>query len=414
MNSNRPVLQAKENRLPLKDVSSKIEIIHKKKLSTKTIFQQQENVTATVLTNKIPTISRPILTAIRSLKQQTKENEQHTEMLISPINFSIKQDLSRSDQQKTREQLEQDLYELPDYRQSIFEHLKSVEHIYAPKMNFMEHQSDINSAMRTILIDWLIEVADEYKLIDETLFLCVQYIDRFLSTVNVTRAKLQLLGTTCMYIAAKYEEMYPPALEEFSFITDNTYETKHILRMEQIIIKMLNFSLSGPTSYVFLQYYLTHLKPIDNNDDHKSVTMLSKYFCNLTLLHDRPFSSYRSSLIAASCLLLAIRLLNQDLNLDSLWSNIYIQLTTYTQYDLHECTLALAEIHSKTHFQDKITSSLLRRYLNTKKENEFYQKQVREIIHQSKTDDNDDDDIILDLTLDEFDNDNNMSMDLQR
>lgn len=41
-----------------------------------------------------------------------------------------------------------------------------------------------------------------------------------------------------MYLAAKYEEMYPPALEEFSFITDNTYETKHILRMEQIIIKV--------------------------------------------------------------------------------------------------------------------------------------------------------------------------------
>lgn len=58
----------------------------------------------------------------------------------------------------------------------------------------MNHQSDINSAMRTILIDWLIEVADEYKLNDETLFLAVQYVDRFLSAVNVTRSKLQLLG----------------------------------------------------------------------------------------------------------------------------------------------------------------------------------------------------------------------------
>lgn len=61
--------------------------------------------------------------------------------------------------------------------------------------NFMEHQSDINSAMRTILTDWLIEVADEYKLNDETLFLSVQYVDRFLSAVNVTRSKLQLLGS---------------------------------------------------------------------------------------------------------------------------------------------------------------------------------------------------------------------------
>ena len=121
-------------------------------------------------------------------------------------------------------------------------------------MNFLEHQSDINASMRSILIDWLIEVADEYKMTDETLFLSVQYVDRFLSAVNVTRSKLQLLGTclreritsngrsilgtTCLYLASKYEEMYPPALDEFTFITDNTYEQKHILRMEQIVIKV--------------------------------------------------------------------------------------------------------------------------------------------------------------------------------
>jgi hypothetical protein len=147
---------------------------------------------------------------------------------------------------------------------------------------------------------------------------------------------------------------------------------------------MLIFSLSGPTSYTFPQYYLIHLKSTNDNDDHKSVKMLSNYFCTLTLLHDRPFSSYSSSMIAASCLLFSIRLLNQHLNLDIIWSNVYIQLTTYTQYGLNECILALSEIHSKTYHQDKITSSLLRRYLNTKKDNELYQKRVREIIHQSK------------------------------
>jgi protoheme ferro-lyase len=118
-------------------------------------------------------------------------------------------------------------------------------------------------------------------------------------------------------------------------------------------------------------------------------------------------------MIAASCLLLAIRLLNQHLNIDTIWSNRYIQLTTYTQYDLNQCTLSLAQIHSKTYHQDKITSSLLRRYLNIKKYNELYHQRVREIIHQSKSDEEDDDDI-LDLTLDEFDDDNHMSMDHHR
>jgi hypothetical protein len=240
MNSNRNVLRPTHNRLPFKDISSdKILIKNKTKLCTNSSLQQQEN--------RFSVASRPILTATRSIKKYLKENSHNDEnqMFISPMVTTIQkakimvlQKQTVLEENKTREQLEQDLFELPDYRQSIFEHLKSVEHMYAPKINFMEHQSDINSAMRTILIDWLIEVADEYKLNDETLFLCVQYVDRFLSTVNVTRSKLQLLGTTCMYIASKYEEMYPPALDEFSFITDNTYETKHILRMEQIIMKV--------------------------------------------------------------------------------------------------------------------------------------------------------------------------------
>lgn len=144
--------------------------------------------------------------------------------------------------------------------------------------------------------------------------------------------------------------------------------------------------------------------------------MLSNYFCTLTLLHDRPFSSYRPSIIAASCLLLATRLLaNQSVPMDSLWSDHYIQLTSYTQSELNECTLALAEIHATTYHQDKTTSSLLRRYLKTTKDNELPMERVRDIIHSSKVNDDDDDeeDDVLDLTLDEFD-ENQMSMDHHR
>jgi hypothetical protein len=95
MNSNRNVLRPTQNRLPLKDVSS-FEFINK----TNTIFQQQENFVSK---------SRPILTAIRSIKQHSKENENPSQMLISPM---VKTNLSLSENNKTREQLEQELYEL--------------------------------------------------------------------------------------------------------------------------------------------------------------------------------------------------------------------------------------------------------------------------------------------------------------
>ena len=36
------------------------------------------------------------------------------------------------------------------------------------------------------------------------------------------RSKLQLVGVTCMLIAAKFEEIHPPAVDEFVYISDNT------------------------------------------------------------------------------------------------------------------------------------------------------------------------------------------------
>ena len=51
----------------------------------------------------------------------------------------------------------------------------------------------------------------------------MSYIDRYLSTHPVMRSRLQLVGVTCLLLAAKYEEIYAPNIEEFCYITDNTY-----------------------------------------------------------------------------------------------------------------------------------------------------------------------------------------------
>lgn len=44
----------------------------------------------------------------------------------------------------------------------------------------------------------------------DTLFLAVSYLDRYLSLIPVTRNLLQLVGVTCLLLAAKYEEIYAP------------------------------------------------------------------------------------------------------------------------------------------------------------------------------------------------------------
>ena len=71
--------------------------------------------------------------------------------------------------------------------------------------DYMKKQKDINSQMRTILVDWLIEVQENFELFHETLYLAVRLVDTYLSRREVKREYLQLVGATCMLIAAKFE-----------------------------------------------------------------------------------------------------------------------------------------------------------------------------------------------------------------
>lgn len=53
----------------------------------------------------------------------------------------------------------------------------------------------------------------------------------------------------------KYEEVYPPELDEFVFITDDTYTKKQLLRMEQHLLRVLAFDMTAPTVLQFLMQY---------------------------------------------------------------------------------------------------------------------------------------------------------------
>jgi G2/mitotic-specific cyclin-B, other len=109
--------------------------------------------------------------------------------------------------------------------------------------------------MRAILVDWIIEVHLKFKLLPETLFLTVGIIDRFLELEKIKRGSLQLVGVTAMLIASKYEEIYAPVVCDFVYITDNAYTRDQIFTMEQNILTVLNFSLTFPSPYRFLERF---------------------------------------------------------------------------------------------------------------------------------------------------------------
>lgn len=120
------------------------------------------------------------------------------------------------------------------------------------------------------------------ELLEETLFLTVNIIDRFLAIENVARKKLQLAGVTAMLLACKYEEVSVPVVEDLILICDRAYTRADILEMvkvlyiltfmqkkkkgiceltltflqERKIVNTLKFNMSVPTPYCFMRRFL--------------------------------------------------------------------------------------------------------------------------------------------------------------
>lgn len=222
----------------------------------------------------------------------------------------------------------------------IYKHLRESEVNKRPSTDFMEKiQKDINASMRAILIDWLVEVAEEYKLVPDTLYLTVNYIDRYLSGNPVNRQRLQLLGVACMMIAAKYEEICAPQVEEFCYITDNTYFKEEVLQMESSVLNFLKFGVTAPTTKCFVRRFLQAAQTL-NTFPALQLECLSNYIAELSLL-EYNMLRYLPSLIAASVIFLALYILAPS---KRPWNSTLRHYTLYDPCDLRDCITALHQL----------------------------------------------------------------------
>ena len=163
------------------------------------------------------------------------------------------------------------------------------------KINYMILQTEINERMRGILIDWLIEVHYKFGFVDETLYMTVSIIDRYLSGNPVTKKNLQLLGITALFISCKHEEIDLPKLNDFTYITNNAYDKYEVVNMENDILKYLKFNLLFPSPIKFFEYLSL------NFNFNEKMHMMGKYLMESFLL-DIKYIKYKASIIAcASC-----------------------------------------------------------------------------------------------------------------
>ncbi|KAL8216255.1 hypothetical protein R6Q57_023092 [Mikania cordata] len=219
----------------------------------------------------------------------------------------------------------------------IYQHLRASEVKKRPAIDFMEKvQKDINPSMRAILIDWLVEVAEEYRLVPDTLYLTINYIDRYLSGNLMDRQRLQLLGVACMMIASKYEEICAPQVEEFCYITDNTYFKDEVLQMESSVLNFLKFELTAPTVRCFLRRFVRAAHGV-NEVPSMHLECLASYISELSLV-EYNMLRYAPSLVAASSIFLARFILNASQNP---WNSTLRHYTQYLPSELFDCVNVL-------------------------------------------------------------------------
>lgn len=172
------------------------------------------------------------------------------------------------------------------------------EEINIPSSDYMLKQSDINSNMRAILVDWLVYIQHKLQYSGETLYLTVNLIDRYLEQVRVSRKDLQLIGVCCMLVACKYEEVKVPKVSDLIYITDNAYTHDQVVEMESSVLSVLEFRITFNSPLRFAERIAREMKLCRRG------VVLSRYFMELALL-DYRFVKVKPSVLAKACCLLA-------------------------------------------------------------------------------------------------------------
>ncbi|XP_021717116.1 G2/mitotic-specific cyclin S13-7-like [Chenopodium quinoa] len=229
----------------------------------------------------------------------------------------------------------QDELAVVEYVEDIYNFYKIAE-AESRVRDYMDSQPDVNEKMRSILVDWLIEVHYKFELRQETLYLTINIIDRFLSMKVVPRKELQLVGIASMLIACKYEEIWAPEVNDFVQISDKAYMREQVLAMEKTILGNLEWYLTVPTPYMFLTRYVK--ASVSANSELEN---MSYFFSELGMMNYATTIKYPPPLLAASSVYAARCTLNSSPS----WTETLKHYTGYSENQLMECARLLVSFH---------------------------------------------------------------------
>ena len=181
----------------------------------------------------------------------------------------------------------------------------------------------------------------------KSLHLARHYLDRYLSKAHVHLSQLQLFGATCLLIASKMEDIHPPSVDDFIYISDRTYSTDDFLQAETLILNALDFCLVAPTILDFLpRVGRLFAADLEGLPGRQHIYWLAEYLAELALHSPLP-TRFLPSVLAWSCLNMALvaatNTLSSD-NDDDERPKGMVTLSVEATNNCIECTKAVREL----------------------------------------------------------------------
>ena len=215
-----------------------------------------------------------------------------------------------------------------DYGDDIFRYLQQNEKVnisdYSNNDIFrLQDKKHFNEKNRSIILHWLIKNNSKWKLKDDTIYMAMNLMDRYISKFKSQNSEFQLIAISSYLIASKYEDIYPPYIEELSQICNYIYSTDDIIRKEYEILAGLNFDILYNSSYK----YLTFLHSIADNQNMK-LLYLAQFILELSL-ENLEILEHSQCQRALSALLIAKKILQ----IKKSWNNLRL-LYNYNETEI--------------------------------------------------------------------------------
>ena len=192
------------------------------------------------------------------------------------------------------------------YNQEIIKNLQAEEMKYVLSPSFMSARGEVNPYWRICLIDFLIKIRERLDLDYSTLHLSVKLINRFVALQPIALSKFQLLGLTCLFIAAKIEEMYPPSIAQLIILAYHKFSESDFLGMEVIVLNELKFKIHMPTPMDFLDPFLFCIPDSELlNKEGKNVKTMCLFLLDKSLV-DIQCVQWSASTITAAAIIVVV------------------------------------------------------------------------------------------------------------